>query len=1454
MQWTSFVQVLRHRAAHQPERIAYGFLTDGETGQIDVSHANMDRQARCIAARLQALDAAGKRALLLYAPGVDYIAAFFGCLYAGVVAVPAYPPRNARAMPRIKAIAEDAGAELVLGCERDMATLQAMAAALPQLHNLTWLATDTLLPSLADTWQAWDIRSEDIAFLQYTSGSTGDPKGVVLTHANLLHNSAMTAQAFGTSVDSRGLIWLPPYHDMGLIGGILQPLFVGFPTWLMAPALFLQRPLRWLQAISRLRATHSGGPDFAYDLCTKKISAAQRGDLDLSCWRVAFNGAEPVRATTLAAFAAAFAPCGFDKASFLPCYGLAEACLIVTGSRSAVELAVDSRAYAQDRIEPSEAAEAKRLVSSGPLATSPGTCVVDIGRAAPCAEGRVGEIWVCNPSVAQGYWNKPALTDEVFGARLANGEGPFLRTGDLGFVQAGQLYVTGRSKDLVIVRGRNFYPTDIEAEVQLSHAALRTNFGVAFSIERDGEEQLVVVQELDFRHKTAFDDVRQAIVRAVTAQFEIVPNAVVLVKAGTLPTTSSGKLRRRETRQMFLDGSLLTLHQWQSACGATAASMSAETAHADPYLRLLVGQVAALSGVALAEVNIDRPFVDFGLGSADAVALSGDLEQQLGRRFAPTLLWDHPNIRLLAKFLGDSVDHGAPLPSALVATNLVEPSQGVEAIAVIGLGCRFPGASDVEAYWRLLRDGVDAISEVPADRWNTDDFFDPRPATPGKLSTRWGGFLKDIDAFDADLFGISADEASGMDPQQRLLLETAWAALEHAGHAPSSLAGSQTGVFIGVSGSDHARRLAGQPQAMRAHTGTGNANSVAANRISYQLGLLGPSMAVDTACSSSLVAVHLACQSLRLRESDMALAGGVNLMLEPDLTIAFSQAGMMAADGRCKTFDASADGYVRGEGCGVVVLKRWSDAKRDGDNVLALLRGSAVNQNGRSNGLTAPSRVAQRAVIQRALAQAGAAPEQLSYVEAHGTGTALGDPIEIQALVEAIAGPGREFQCAVASVKTNIGHLEAAAGIAGLIKVVLMLQHGKLVPHLHIQQLNPRLRRSASSVFVPVALQPWATPPGTARLAGVSSFGFGGANAHVVLEEPPPLPVRRGRVERPLHLLTLSARGDVALRQLADRYQRYFVELPAQQVGDACFTANAGRGSFADRLCVVGADAAELSARLDGFLRGEAPNGVYRSQIAGSAPPPRLAFVFGDAPPPQPESMAEVLHETQPNLHAMLVLHRARLQAQGPRACTRAHLFLAQLAAAAQWSQWGVKPAAVIGVGDGELAAACHAGAFDAEAGLGLICGDTAVHFGAVGLPLFFASNAEPAGAEVLCASRWIEGPRPAGPLDRSVALAQASGATVFIEVATTGSSVPPEMGTAHWFGASQPGRFDWPSQLDQLARLFGAGVDINWAGIDRHHTRRRVVVPTYPFQHQKYWSSAATKGRGGPNYLVERG
>ncbi len=638
-----------------------------------------------------------------------------------------------------------------------------------------------------------------------------------------------------------------------------------------------------------------------------------------------------------------------------------------------------------------------------------------------------------------------------------------------------------------------------------------------------------------------------------------------------------------------------------------------------------------------------------------------------------------------------------------------------EPIAIVGMGMRFPGGvKDAASFAQLLWSGTDAVSAIPADRWSLDALYSHDADAPGMMTTRHGAFVERVDAFDAEFFGISPREAATMDPQHRLTLQVAWEALEDAGHAGRDLAGSRGGVYLGVANNDYGRALYARRETIDAYFGIGNAFSVAAGRLSYFLGLRGPAIAIDTACSSSLVALHLACQGLRLAECDLALAGGVNLVLTPEMNITFSKARMMAADGRCKTFDAAADGYVRGEGCGIVVLRRLSEAIADGDRILAVVRGTAINQDGRSNGLTAPNGPAQEALIRDALRAADIEASSVGYVEAHGTGTPLGDPIEMGALCGALCqNRDRDRPLVVGSVKTNIGHLEAAAGIAGLIKVVLALRRQEIPPHLHFTSGNPHIDWATWPVTVPTSVVPWA-PIGGRRLAGVSSFGFSGTNAHAIVEQAPPAADDAPASDRPLHLLTLSARDEECLRELVKRYESALDR--GQSAGDLCFTANAGRSHFPHRLAALGVSTAELQDALRGHAAGRDCAAV-RTGRGGR--PAKIAFLF-TGQGAQFAGMGKLLYATSPVFRRALdecadglathidrglrdVMFSDDTQSINEAIYAQPATFAIEYALAELWRSWGIEPSVVLGHSLGEYAAACVAGAISLADALRLV-------------------------------------------------------------------------------------------------------------------------------------------------------
>ncbi|MFN6461434.1 MAG: non-ribosomal peptide synthetase [Nostoc sp. DedVER02] len=681
---STVVELLNLRSYTQPNRDAFTWLLDGEAEQGTLTYQELDRLARRIAAQLQELGLTGERALLLYPAGLDFLVAFFGCLYAGVVAVTAYPPRNERNTPRIRAIATDAQAAIALTTTEILSTVRSLMTEKTGLESLQWLTTDNLAVGIEDSWKKPSIDGDTLAFLQYTSGSTGTPKGVMISHRNLLHNADTTYQFMEHSAESKFVTWLPMYHDMGLIGGILQPLYGGFPCILMPPTSFLQRPYRWLQAISKYKGTTSGGPNFAYELCTQKITPEQKRTLDLSSWSVAFNGAEPIRHDTLERFAEAFAECGFRKEAFYPCYGMAETTLMVSGvekAKSPIIKTVQKSALELNRVvelgtgdwglgtgdsgpnqilKPSEVEALKEFLSQYPVPstqsqnTEDAYHFVSCGRIIPeqevvianpetlssCQPNEIGEIWVSGPSVGQGYWNRSQETAETFRAYLADtGVGPFLRTGDLGFFSNGELFITGRAKDLIIIRGRNLYPQDIESTTERSHPSLRSGAGAAFVVEVNQEGKLVIVQELEFRAKPNLAEVVSAIRQAVTEEYEVQVYAVILIKPGSIPKTSSGKIQRSATRTQFQNGELNVVFSNILKISDIARNetrlqrselLTLSPKECQPLLEAyLIELLAGVLSIAPDDINIEKPLSTLGLDSLKVFELKNRIEVDL---------------------------------------------------------------------------------------------------------------------------------------------------------------------------------------------------------------------------------------------------------------------------------------------------------------------------------------------------------------------------------------------------------------------------------------------------------------------------------------------------------------------------------------------------------------------------------------------------------------------------------------------------------------------------------------------------------------------------------------------------------------------------------------------------------------------------------------------------------
>ncbi|HET8839891.1 MAG TPA: beta-ketoacyl synthase N-terminal-like domain-containing protein, partial [Ktedonobacteraceae bacterium] len=936
----------------------------------------------------------------------------------------------------------------------------------------------------------------------------------------------------------------------------------------------------------------------------------------------------------------------------------------------------------------------------------------------------------------------------------------------------------------------------------------------------------------------------------------------------------------------------------------------------------LITRLAKLLRVEPGEIDIYELFADYGLSSADAVVLSGELGEWLGRELSPTLVFDYPCIAMLAEYLTQGQTANAGMEKRAEAERVDDEG---EAIAIIGMGCRFPGNADTpERFWQLLREGFDAISEVPADRWDIDAFYHPDPDAPGKMYTRSGGFLADLDQFDAAFFGISPREAIKMHPHQRLLLEVAWEALEHAGQTLPALAGSKTGVFIGLMNTqDYAQlqvQTGNETYVDDPYYGIGNSSSVASGRLSYIFDFQGPNLTVDTACSSSLVATHLACQSLRHRECHLALAGGVSTNLLPEHVVNACKMRMLSRQGCCKTIDAAADGFVIGEGCGVVVLKRLSDALDDQDTILAVIRGSAVNQDGRSNGMTAPNKLSQEAVIRQALINAGVEPQRIGYVEAHGSATPLGDPIEIEALAAALGhGHTPEHPLLIGSVKTNIGHLTGAAGIAGLIKTVLALQHQEIPPHLHLEKRNPYIRWSGYPVVIPQKCVAWPAE-GNTRIAGVSSFGWSGTNAHLLLEESPQSrsmePSSRKHV-----LLLLSAKTEHALESTTDNLLAYLQRNPTVNLADVAYTYQVGRNIFAQRRMVVCESVEEAVSILERRERGnvvKSTHGKNGSQIVFLFPDvyDHFTAIARQLQRQEPvfrawvdvccshlqhhlgfdlkemiyayDQPGESLRSTQPlggltspdpDLSALFWQTRsahASAHEYAQPSLLHAASFVISYALARLFISWGIAPVAMLGVGFGEYVAACLADVLSLEDVLRIVaCRVQFTHEVPVTM-MHYVTLREPripyisaltgtwiTGEEATDTAYWMEQARQIPSFAGSTALLSREPELVLLEIGV-GQELSLALKQHPLCHKEQLSRIlaccptvadasvEPSALLTTLGKLWLAGVSIDWQGFYARQQRRRLPLPTYPFERQRYWIEPKKGGGSVPKVLAK--
>jgi len=1308
----TLIGVLQNHVVQQGDNIIYTFLDAAQDTKATLTYRQLRNEAQELALHLLTRGQKGDRALLLFENGAELIIAFFACLMSGIVAVPAYPPRKNRNMERLKNVVMDADASLILTSAKIAAISEPQLQADEVFKDIAVLVTDNL-SAAPQAIKLPEILPTDLAFLQYSSGSTGAPKGVMISHDNIIQNQLRIAKAFEHDQNSKVVSWLPYFHDMGLIGGILQPLFVGFPVYLMSPTWFLQKPVRWLKAISDFGATTSGGPNFAWKLCADKITDEELEGIDLSAWRVAFNGSEPINAQTLKEFSERFAPYGFKSNAHLPCYGMAEATLMITTVNCKDEPTVfeaEKNKLSENIATPAKANEEYySLVSSGHTWFDDQLIVVDPEICEKKAEGQVGELWLRSPCVGQGYWKKDKLNEEVFNARIASsGDGPYLRTGDLGFIQGSDVFITGRRKDLIIIRGRNYYPQDIEHTAFNSAPEFSEHCTAAFTVPTKDGEGIVVVQEVK-RTELKNINISEAIKAcsaSVAEEMELPLHDIVLVKPATVAKTSSGKIQRAVNRQMYLDGQFEHIASMRELTEKPAivnneqsqqlsVSIPDINVDAEQLIQWICENIAEAMNKSACQIDIDANFFSLGLNSAVSVSFMVELSERINRQLSPILIYEYPTIRKLVDHILYSSEHQQ------------QPSESKPIdrdIAIIGMSCRLPGSDEQEEFWKNLLDGLCHVSAYPQSRAYGADV---------DSAVYSGGFLDDIEHFDNEFFSITGKEAPLIDPQHRLILELSEEVIRNAGYHPSELKGRDIGVFVGIGQNDYMLMGLASEEHHNPYSGAGTALCMAANRVSYFYDFTGPSMAIDTACSAALVGVHEAVKSIRIGECESALVGAVKLIMFSQAHTILRNAQMLSPDGQCFSFDDRANGYVRGEGAGMVMLKSLSKARADGDNVLAIIKGTASNQDGKSNGISAPNGLAQQRVIHNALKDGNILPNQVDYVEAHGTGTALGDPVEVRALSN-IYGIGREETnpLLIGSVKANVGHLEHAASMVGLLKAVQCLRYEQIPPQINFSTPNRYIPWDEIAIKVPVEHVKLNSTASRPLHVGVSSFGFGGSNAHIVLGQGDKIqvPEHTESVVTSPQILALSARQIAAIRPMLANYTEHLKKwqhLPFEQI---CWRLNQGQNNDSYRVALVANSVSNMISTLNShnFEPKEQEEASLAFMFTGQGSQyPAMAIELLDSQPVFKQAMeyCDQLFSRYLQHSLMDVIYTNALDGEllNQTAYTQPAIFAIEYALYQLWASWGVTPALVMGHSIGEFAAAVVAGVMSLDDAVKLV-------------------------------------------------------------------------------------------------------------------------------------------------------
>ncbi|WP_366295333.1 amino acid adenylation domain-containing protein [Paenibacillus sp. AN1007] len=1177
-QFQTLVDVIRDRSKMTDRGIRF---IDSDKMETLVSYRQLLDEAKGYLGYLQSVGIKpGQEIIFQIQENKCFLVAFWACLLGGMIPVPVSIGEDEDQNMKVYRIWELLNAPFMIASEKVLEKMKkfALEHELTDFYRHLQKRAEIIHDRVYEyeTVKYSEPKSEDLAFIQFSSGSTGDPKGVMLTHRNLIYNACGAINCAKISANDSFLSWMPLTHDMGLIGFHLVPLVAGINQYLMPTELFIRKPILWMKKVNQHQATILSSPNFGYKYFLNFFREDKAQGWNLSCVRIIYNGAEPILPEVCDEFLNVLSAYQLKKTAMFTVYGLAEASVAVSFPETdkefeAVYVHRGHLNFGEHVIEVEK--DAAHVASFAVVGQAVDYCRIRIcdEEMNPVPDRMIGKIQIQGDNVTQGYYNNPSATEKLF---TRDG---WVNTGDLGFMMNGNLVVTGREKDIIFINGKNIYPHDIErAATQLHEIELgRVAACGVFDSNSQSEEIIVfVVYKKKVEHFLP-------LVRDIKKHLYIYGGWSVkeVLPIKKLPKTTSGKIQRYQLAKQYEAGKFAS----ESANIEAALVNDKNRQKASVSVQVLERELLSLFAEVMVgkKIELEDSYFDMGATSLQLAQIAERIEEKYGEELAVTDLFTYPSITDLAGYLaGDR-------RSEHKRANLAKESQpSSNDIAIIGMSMNLPGASNADEFWRVLAEGRHFIKDYPEPRIkDAVDYIHSIHSEMNEMEWIKGGYLDQIDQFDYSFFGLTPRSAQFMDPNQRMFLQTAWHTLEDAGYAGEETSGSQVGVYVGYSkvGYDYERLITANYPSEIKHYIIGNLPSVLASRIAYFLNLKGPAITIDTACSSSLAAVHMACRGLLAGDCEMAIAGGIRTALLP-ISIGLD---MESPDALTRTFSEDANGTGFAEGVGAVMLKPLQQAVKDKDHIYGVIKGSAINQDGKTVGITAPNPESQTSVIEHAWQQAGITPDTLHFIEAHGTGTKLGDPVEFNALRKAFEKyTDRKQFCAIGSAKANMGHSFEAAGITGLIKSVLMLQHRTIPPLVHFDSPNPALKFESSPFYVNQELMDLGEEERPLR-GGVSSFGFSGTNAHVVLEEYVSSKTVPEASEQEPHLFVLSAANDRALNDLVRMYLRYTRENRDVRIQQICYTASRGRASLDYRLAIVITSTQELYEKLEHITRGE---------------------------------------------------------------------------------------------------------------------------------------------------------------------------------------------------------------------------------------------------------------------------